>query len=125
MAKITTIQTEDSNLPVSVPVKIVRGNTFRSPIYRHPNGDGTYQDTSGWDITPKIFESQACGAAELAEQPTIEHQPGPEFGYRMLYTPTQTEGLTCADNWYTILTDDGATKRTYFAGPAKITGVGP
>ena len=124
MAKVTTITTEDSNLPVSVPVKIVRGDTFRSPIYRHKNADGTYQDTSGWTITPKLYARNACGAAEITPAPATEHQPGPEYGYRMLYTPAQTAGLACADNWYDIETDDGTTVRTYYAGPAKITGVG-
>lgn len=119
----TITATKQGDLPAPVPISIVKGDTFRSPIYRHKNADGSYIDTSGWVVTGKIYARQACGAPEVIDL-TIEHQPGPKFGYRATLTKAQTAGLSCADNWYTLPTDDGTTARTYYGGPAKIKGVG-
>ncbi len=112
-----------SQLPISVPIKIVIGDTFRGPIIRHSVG-GVPTDTSAWTITGAIYERQACGVTKVIDL-TIEKQAGPEFGYRATLTPVQTAGLTCDDNrWYEIVTDDGATVRTYVQGLATISGVG-
>lgn len=112
-----------TKLPVSYPIRIIRGDTFNGPVFRHKNPDGTYKDTTGWTKVGKIYERQACGAAEV-ETFTIVDKPGPEYGYQPTLTPAQTAALACANRWYEIETDDGTTIRTYVGGPAKITGVG-
>lgn len=123
----TTKTVNRLDLPLSIPIRIHRGDTFFSPVYRHKNADGTYRDTSAWTKTAKLYERQACGAAEVTVGGAgiqVIDQPSPEFGYQLKIDAADTAGLTCANRWYEIEVNDGTTTRTYFGGPAKITGVG-
>ena len=120
----TTVKTAKlRDLPVSWPIRIVRGDTFNGPLFKHTEPDGTPIDTTAWAKVGKIYKKRACGAAEV-QVLTIVDLPGPDFGYQPTLTPAQTVALACDNNWYEIETDDGGTVRTYFGGPAEITGVG-
>lgn len=117
-----TVKIKD--LPVSFPIRIVRGDTFNGPVFKLAQADGTPIDTTTWTKVGKMYERRACGAAVVGDPFTIVDQPGPDFGYQPTYTPAQTAALACGDFWYEIETDDGTTVRTYYGGPSEVTGVG-
>lgn len=120
MAEDVTITLARKDLPKSLPIKIVVGDSFKSPIFRHLDANDQPIDTSAWDIPAQLFKRPGiCGQTAL-ENFTIEQQPAPGYGYRLTLTDAQTLGLDCDTNYYRIPTNNGSDVVTYFDGPATV-----